>query len=322
MDPELLYSADADTYGEGRRSLALRCRAGELTRVRDGVYIRTEAWQQLPVWDRERIRIRAAAEGGHIRRVLVQESAAVIWGLPVVLRSPGVLLLAAESSRGHRRGDLHWVERRLLEPLTVREGVAVTSRAQTVLDMAAYLTFDRALPALDHVLRPGQALNLPALDKETLRNLARKLPTEAKRRRALCVIECANPLSESAGESYSRAVLLRYGFPSPQLQHQFITPTGRFRTDFYWKEQGLAGEFDGAVKYGRGEKAPAPSWKTLTAEKEREDAIRATGTTFVRWSWADIALPPHDPRSLVQRLAYAGLPRSRVCRPLWDFPVA
>lgn len=311
MDPEFLFAADAERAGINRRQMALRCTSGELIRVRPGVYVRSEFWQKLPPWDRDHVRIRAAVEQGRSPRILIQQSAAVIWGIPVIGDSSEILLLANASSHGRRRGELRWTTRRLLEPVTSLYGLQLTSRAQTVLDMAAYLPFERAVPAMDHVLRPDPVRRRPPLSRDALRGLALLLPDQAKRARALRVIDFADSRSESPGESYSRAVLHRRGFPPPDLQHEVITPAGRFRTDFYWKEHSLVGEFDGAVKYGANGSALPPTWDTLTNEKRREDAIRSTGAAFVRWSWANISKSPQDPDGLVQRLVRAGLPRSR-----------
>ncbi|MCQ1987877.1 hypothetical protein [Arthrobacter sp. zg-Y844] len=309
MDPELIFAADADAFGAGRRSLALRCRAGELIRLRAGVYVRADAWQQLPLWEQNRVRVRATVEQVPGHRVLIQQSAAAIWGFPLIGASPEVLLLGSSTSHGRRRGALRWTERRLLEPLETFDGMLLTSRAQTVLDMAAYLDFERAVPAMDHVLRRDAARNMPAVSKELLCDLARKLPVRTKQAKARRVIDFGDSRSESAGESYSRAVLHRLGFPAPELQQEFSTPVGRFRSDFYWKDQMLVGEFDGAVKYGANGSALSPSWETLAREKRREDAIRATGVGFVRWSWSDIGRPPEHPESLVRRMIHAGLPR-------------
>ena len=310
MDPELIYAADADSYGTGRRTLSLRCRSGELIRLRPGVYITAGSWQQMPAWERERTRVRAASQQVPGQRVLIQQSAAAIWGLPVIGTSPHILLLGSATSHGRCRGGLRWTHRVLLEPMETFDGVLLTSRAQTVLDMAAYLDFEHAVPAMDHVLRPDAALGLSPLSKEFLWDLAERLPFRSKQAKARRVIDFADALSESPGESYSRAVLHRFGFPAPELQHGFSTPAGRFRSDFYWKDHRLVGEFDGAVKYGANGSALSPSWDTLTQEKRREDAIRAAGVGFVRWSWTDIRRPPEHPESLVRRLVIAGLPRA------------
>ncbi|MCC3295383.1 hypothetical protein LJ756_12205 [Arthrobacter sp. zg-Y411] len=311
MNPELIFAADADSFGSGRRSLALQCRAGQLVRLRAGIYIDVEVWRQLRAWEKERVRIQAASQQVPGQRVLVQQSAAVIWGLPVIDSPPEVLLLASPSSHGRRRGGLHWTERKLLEPLDVVEGMSLTSRAQTALDMAAYLAFEHSVPAMDSVLRPDLVHGRPATNKDELEKLARNLPDMAKQTRARRVIDFADPRSESPGESYSRAVLHRHGFPVPGLQYEFLTSLGRFRTDFYWKDKRVVGEFDVAVKYGANGSVLPPSWDTLMQEKRREDAIRATGVAFVRWSWRDIRMPAQHPESLVHRLIQAGLSPTR-----------
>lgn len=316
MDAELLFVADGHA-GLGK-PLSERCLAGELVRLRRGVYVDAVAWGRLPPWERERLRILAAVESAVGTRVLVQETAAVIWGIPVVGALPEILLLASTRSHGRRRGDLRWTRRKLLDPLVVYAGVELTSRAQTVIDMAAYLPFERALPAMDHALRPDMLKGFSPLSKDDLRLVAGRLPDSAKRSRALRVLEFADARSESPGESFSRAILRRHGFPAPELQQEFRYPGGKLlgRTDFFWREHRLVGEFDGAVKYGRNVGDPRtqtmqPSWETLVREKRREDAIRATGVGFVRWSWTDLQGSPQNPDGLVQRLVRAGLPRKR-----------
>ena len=308
MEPELIFTADADSYGAGRRALAESCRKGSIVRLRTGVYVDAETWHRLAPWERERLRVRAAVAQGQERRVPVQESAAVMWRLPLIRLPSEVFLLAEGPSHGRRRAGIRWTVRNLLEPLASVSGVSVTSRAQTVLDMAAYLDFEAAVPALDKVLRSDPATGLPGFSREHLLRLAENLPNRTRLNRAVHLIGFADERSESAGESYSRAVIQRQGFPPPELQHEFITAAGRFRTDFFWPEQSLVGEFDGALKYGRGSPAVAPQWDILVKEKRREDAIRATGVGFVRWSWADISRPAQHPESLVQRLLRAGLP--------------
>lgn len=335
MDYGFIYSAEAELLGSNRRSLALRCRAGELVRLRPGVYMDSGAWQRLPPWERQAARVRAAASQLSAHRVEVQQSAAVLWGIPVLRCPPEVMLLVAPPSHGRRRGDLHWVQRALLEPPAMLDALRVTSRAQTVLDMAAYLPFESAVPAMDHVLRPDRSRGLAALHKADLECLAQGLPAHVRRTRALTVLDFANPRAESPGESLSRAVMHRTGFPPPELQRVFNTSEGQFRTDFFWDEENVVGEFDGALKYsgraagsaipsgisaanraGSGPESAHDAWRVVLEEKRRDDAIRASGVRFVRWSWNDVDRSPTDPRSLVQRLIRAGLPRTgRPIRP-------
>lgn len=314
MSLNFLFAAEADLDGTCRRTLARRCTSGELVRLRQGVYVPASDWRSLAPWERERVRLAAAAQTGQSQRVLIQQSAATIWGIPTVGPSPEVMFLAPADTHGRSRGDLRWAERELLEPVASIDGIAVTGRAQTALDMAAYLPFEHAVPAMDHVLRPDHCQGLPPLERTALRDLAQGLRTHTKRARARRVIDFADARSESPGESYSRALLHRYGFPPPDLQREFRSSGGQLlgRTDFFWEEQNLVGEFDGAVKYGSSVNGGIlQTQQALVKEKRREDAIRATGVRFVRWMWVEASRPPDHPEGLAQLLIRAGLPRSR-----------
>ena len=327
MDYPLIYAADSNLDAVTRASLARRCRAGELVRLRRGIYVETLWWKRQPLWEQQRARIGAVLSQSGAGRTAAERSAAVVWGIPVIGSPPEVTLLALPPTHGRRRGGVHWIERPLLEPIVLHDGMNVTSRAQTVLDMAAHLAFEHAVPAADHVLRTDPVNLLPALSREGLMGLAYRLPSGARRSRALTVLRFADARADSPGESVSRAVMHRMGFPPPELQHVFDTPDGRFRTDFFWREYNIVGEFDGAVKYAAGNAGfpgqaqpqdgawggpVAPQgregWDVVLKEKRREDAIRALGVKFVRWSWADVGRPRTDPQSLVQRLSRAGLP--------------
>jgi very-short-patch-repair endonuclease len=61
------------------------------------------------------------------------------------------------------------------------------------------------------------------------------------------------------------------------------TPEGEFvaRTDFYWKEHRIVGEFDGMGKYD------GPD--VIRREKLREDALRDLGFQVFRWTWAELS---------------------------------
>lgn len=75
------------------------------------------------------------------------------------------------------------------------------------------------------------------------------------------------------------------GLPAPSLQEVVHTPEGEFvaRTDFYWKEHRIVGEFDGMGKYG------SASPDVFRREKLREDALRDLGFHVIRWTWAELS---------------------------------
>jgi hypothetical protein len=48
------------------------------------------------------------------------------------------------------------------------------------------------------------------------------------------------------------------------------------------------GEFDGKIKYGRLLRPGQDAGEVVYAEKLREDALRDTGLSVVRWTWQDL----------------------------------
>jgi very-short-patch-repair endonuclease len=99
--------------------------------------------------------------------------------------------------------------------------------------------------------------------------------------------------------SPAEARLLRrledWGFPPPQLQHEVVTPIGRFRLDVAWPTLFAALEYDGVEHHGP---------RQLAADVRREDALRAAGWWIGRVDRHDLA--PSSTRvrdELVERLA-------------------
>ena len=117
----------------------------------------------------------------------------------------------------------------------------------------------------------------------------------------------ADGRAESPGESWMRVLIHQLGFEVPDLQHEYRLADGRrFRSDFRWPSIRLAGEFDGRLKYRAGEaRGGRTAEQVVMAEKEREDAVRATGDGMLRCVRDDL----RDSRRLRQKLEAAGVPR-------------
>ena len=101
-------------------------------------------------------------------------------------------------------------------------------------------------------------------------------------------------------ETLSRLTIEECGFPEPVLQYPIQSPvSGRiYRLDMYWPEFDIGGEADGAIKYREG------GAEAILAEKRREDSIRGSVRSFVRWGWTDAWAREPLRRSLLD----AGLP--------------
>lgn len=301
----------ADEYSA--RRLARQAASGQLFRIHRGLYLPTEVWDSLLPWEKYRMRIQAVHESAQNAPVFARESAAQIMGLPVIgvpsevqtVVSPG--RSGGQSNRGVRRvnavaGD---------PPPWEMFGVFLTPPPQTARDLAVRLPLTGSLPAMDKLLQriplsgsPGNPQQF--FSEDDVRAATALLPNATQRGRVERVLTVADPLSESAGESLSRAIMIEHGFKLPALQTLISDNRGFIgRPDFDWEEQKTFGEFDGYEKYSsqkylRG-RTPA---QVVVAEKLREDRLRAKGYNVIRWIWADL----RDPRRLIQLLHEAGIP--------------
>ncbi len=290
---------DARAAGWDGESLRRATRAGALVRVRHGAYVPAETWAAAGEAERHRLRVLAAAR--RLRApVFGHESAAAVWRLPLLgdwPRDVHVLVALARgtpSSPGVRR-------HRVAEPAATRcvDGLAVTTVARTVVDLARTGSFARGL------VRADAALRRHGVVRDDLVREVEAAGTGRGVRAARRVVAEADAAAESPGESLSRARIIGLGLPRPALQREVRDRRGFVgRVDFLWEELGVVGEFDGRLKYRAGavdERTAAE--ERVWAEKQREDRIRATGLGVVRWTWADAL----DPARLARVLASAGI---------------
>ena len=213
---------------------------------------------------------RAAVLGSSPDAVLVDNSAARYWGLPL----PPRLGLGAEVGFGVARppGGARPVRpdvrgRRLLLPahhVIEVEGLRVTSPARTWLDCAADIGFANVVAMGDHVLRHELSV------KSELEEIVRW----ARRRRGVVAARQALPLldprAESPGESITRVHLITFGLPRPEVNIN-VFHNGRWiaRVDIAWREARLVLEYDGAVH--------------LQEDVRRRDAVRRNELQEAGW---------------------------------------
>ena len=183
--------------------------------------------------------------------------------------------------------------------------------ACTVTDLARTLPHGEALALADAAVRPSAgadgraAVGVALCTRQELLDRARDGITCRNGWAGYLVAEEADPLAESLGESVARSLMLRLGAPRPVLQATHRDAAGLIgRSDFWWPEYGILGEFDGRVKY----RADNPSGRrpedVLYLEKLREDRLRRIVHRVVRFGWNDLQEPPRFARLLRE----AGLP--------------
>lgn len=284
MDP-LLYRR-AQLLGEGFSPKELRrlLHTGELNALRPGAYVHGPPPGDVAA--RHLLLVHAARAELAPDAVVSHVSAALLHGLPVWGIPLGQVHVTRARRSGGRRGarvHVHTAPLDRDEVVTIG-GVAVTSMARTLLDLARVVPFEQAVAVADAALH--RHLVGPSDLAAALQRRPRWPGLPAARR----AFTFADARSESVGESRSRVALARAGLPVPVLQWKVRRNDGRVvgEVDFGWPALRTVGEFDGRVKYGRLVRPGQDPAEVLYQEKLREDEIRAEDLAVVRWGWTDI----------------------------------
>jgi len=276
-------------------------------KIRRGWYVERDPLEALPRHERYLLEVRAVA-AARPGAIFARESALALAGLPYGEPS-AVFTIGSASTSGFAAGVRNSHAKVSDEDIVVADGIARCSPAFALADIARRGRQVDAVAALDWALRRGIVRS-----EDVAEAVARQGPRG--QRRAAWVLSFADPLAESVGESWSRVMMQRLGAPIPELQVPVSTSLGVRFPDFRWERPGmrpLAGEFDGAVKYGVLTDANGVQpVDAIIAEKRREDAIRETHDV-VRWMW-DAVLRPER---LAAKLARANLPVRSTPLPGW-----
>lgn len=314
IDPVLTSEITRALPGGGRRPEAVS--GAELIKLRRGLRFPLEPWSRLTPTERYRAYVAGVAQNFDRRPVLSHESAAALWGLPIIGPWPHeVHLLVPHASGGRSDPGIrrHAVGVPDAEVIDVG-GLLVTTISRTVVDLATTSPLMSAIAAADAALRvPRDEGATPLATKSELWASWASREFRGKRR-AQRVIEFAEPGAESPLESASRVNMALAGFPRPELQHRIAVDGREYFGDFYWRDEDAWGECDGRVKYlDPNEPNPAATAVAVYREKLREDAIRRRVRAFTRW---DATVATSRSR-LRQRLLELGLrPRNHEPRHL------
>ncbi|MFN4002684.1 hypothetical protein [Microcella sp.] len=292
------------------RSLHRATARGEVVRLVRGIYIPRAVVEKLKPWDLELLRAVAAATRGRVRQPLCGISAARVWGVPVLEDEflPVVDALGWDDRATRRTSDLrYWAtaddEYRVVE----HRGAVVTDLPRTIVELSTRSSFARSVAAIDWAIRircrPGES----GTSIDEIREAADALGMVRGRSRLERALAFADGRAESPGESWMRVLIHQLGFEVPDLQHEYRLADGRrFRSDFRWPSIRLAGEFDGRLKYRAGEaRGDRTAEQVVVEEKDREDAVRASGDGMLRCVWDDL----RDPRVLRHKLEADAVPR-------------
>jgi hypothetical protein len=279
-----MWRRDAIVVGHTDDDIKCAVRDGTLLKVWPGAY--AVAARKRDSDALARLRVIAAVRSCDHPMVVSHTSAALMHGLPLLKPSNSKVHFINGRAGGGRAETRRHVHAGLAPPDDVTEidNIAVTTIERTAADTARAGTFDQALTVFDSALRAGADR---AVMVATLHAMGPKHGVATAR----AALNAADHLSETVGESWSRAQMIAdRDIPQPRLQRVFYTAAGVFvaRVDFEWEGR-LVGEFDGLVKYGQGSMTPGQTpTDVVIAEKIREDRLRQLGLEVVRWTWADL----------------------------------
>lgn len=308
VDSPIIRRAEALRRGAADHQLQRQCRTRAWRRLRPGRYAPRAEFDALDAYERHRLRAAETLQAASTDAVLSHQSAAVLHGLDLWNTQLAVAHLTRSRPTGGRRTRHRHVHSATLQPdeITEVDGLAVTTVARTVADLARTLPFEQAVVVGDH------ALHATGLASDDVAAAADTIAPHAGRRRVHRVLDHLDGRSESVGESRSRVLMIREQLPTPDCQPNLYAPDGEHlgRVDFLFEEFGVVGEFDGRGKYGRLVPDGQVPADIVWSEKKREDAIRATGRQVVRWSWDEL----ETPHVIVQRIRDA-FERARLSAP-------
>lgn len=293
-----------------RNRLYKQVAAGELVVVCRGAYARAELWSGLDRHARYRALVKAAAVLSAREPVFSHHSAAALWRLPRVGSWPDRAHVVEPRSKGGTSSGV-MARHTIGIPLALEriDGLAVTTLARTIVDIARVCAFAPAVAMADAALRrtenPIDGVPRTFLSKDDLYREARALSVRQATVKVKNVIDFAAAAADRPGESMSRVSMHNAGLTMPQLQVPLVGASGkRYFVDFWWPQLSLIGEFDGKDKYRDPQflRGRTPE-QALGDEKFREDDLRAAGHGMSRWGW-NTAI---SPRLLAAKLRAAGV---------------
>jgi hypothetical protein len=257
-------------------------RAGDLVRVRRGVYATRRALETAGSDPRQDHALRVAAARVCIGRtgIASHQSAAVLHGIDLLRRpDEGAVWLTRppDQYRGRPPAGVHLYSARLpRQHVTTLYGLPVTTATRTVVDLARSLTYMEGVVAMDCALRMGKTTDLGLAD---VLRVCGRWPGADRARRVTAFS------SEDAGsvlESCARVVFADAGLPPPVLQAAIATADGEFigRVDFCWPAYRAIAEADGMAKYDDPRRA--------REQIMRDIRLRDAGYKVVHFTWAEL----------------------------------
>ncbi|PWG66373.1 hypothetical protein [Bifidobacterium callitrichidarum] len=287
-------------------ALRRRVRTGELISPYPNLFASQSYWNNLSL-EQQSLHIIRALATLHPQWVFAGLSAACIYGYQHSYSlHDGTVFIASSNGTGHH--DTKRLQRIYMSnvPKWRCSEILVTSPARTLIDCAT-ISFPYALAIYDSALRAGR---VSAMDVTVL-----MLQTNCDESAVRRLLQYADPLRESGGESWACGCIIELGYAVPQLQETFDNPDNLrmpYRVDFCWKLADgriIVAEYDGMAKYADTSNPNRASLQAkLNYAYRREQHLANQGvTSIVHLFYEDVI----DRVRLGAKLSEAGVPKIR-----------
>lgn len=226
------------------------------------------------------------------RGVLAGYSASALHGAKWIGADLPAAIIYANSRR--EPGVQTWEDRIEQDEICVIDGMRVTTRERTALDLASRLPLDSAVAAVDALV---QATDVKMADVELLVERYRGRRGIKSARAALDLVDGG---AQSPKETWLRLLLIRAGFPRPQTQIAVCNEWGWAEAylDMGWEEIKVAAEYDGGHH--------------LTDPYHVRKDIRRHEKVTHRYGWIVIRVVANDhPADIIQRVREARASRTQ-----------
>ena len=272
------------------RDIYRQVKAGILTRVRYGAYVRSELVDGLDDVGLMRVRSRAVLRTAHESSVLSAQSSLGEYGVPLWGVDLAETHLTRTDGRAGRReaGVVHHRGRLRQDEWTTRDGVRLVLPARAAIEVVTSHPPEVGLVAVCGVLN-GRRASITQV--RTAAQRAARWPNSLNTR---LVLARADSRLESVAEIRTWHFFHQHRLLRPEPQVEVHDDHGRLlgRVDFAWREHGVFLEFDGRIKYERYRRPGETLDEFLMREKRREvDICSATGWVCIRITWADLERP-------------------------------
>jgi len=283
-----------------------------LVRVSRGVRMHREAEPDLAAHVRPLTRISGSCAASH-------DTAALLWNFPEPERRPFDrrvhITRPSGGGRMQRPGVVGHRSHILPDEVTVVDGMSLTTRTRTWLDLAAALYLDDLVVIADHLLRiprpEFEGRLQPFATREELQTILDRHSGKNGLRKARHALALARLGADSPPETRLRLAMARAGLPEPAVNKPIRNDDGDIlhAPDLSLPQYRIAIEYDGeshgnadqiARDIEREERARAADWDEVRISKRHmaNGARRAVEKIAVAlrargWRQEEAARPPH-----------------------------